>query len=175
LAVALAAAATLATGLGAWGTYVDLLRGLSGSLTTAHNFAPGAVAHQAGATDAVASAVQLGSVALAAIAVVAAWRLVPSDASLQITIVASQLLSSPLRDHYAVLLLLPTAWLVARGRMWAVVFPLAGWISLFSDGDSGSWLAAASVPLTFFATLGVLLAEGWRARPKPAPRPVWRP
>jgi hypothetical protein len=175
LAVALAAAATLATGLGAWGTYVDLLRSLSGSLTTAHNFAPGAVAHQAGATDAVATAVQLGSVALAAIAVVAAWRLVPSDASLQVTIVASQLLSSPLRDHYAVLLLLPTAWLVARGRTWAVVFPLAGWISLFSDADSGSWLAASSVPLAFFACLAILLGEGWRARPKPAPRPVWRP
>ena len=175
LAVALAAAATLATGLGAWGTYVDLLRGLSGSLTTAHNFAPGAVAHQAGATDAVATAVQLGSVALAAIAVVAAWRLVPSDASLQVTIVASQLLSSPLRDHYAVLLLLPTAWLVTRGRMWAVVFPLAGWISLFSDAGSGSWLAAASVPLAFFSCLAILLGEGWLARPKPAPRPVWRP
>ena len=175
LAVALAAAATLATGLGAWATYLDLLRGLSGSLTTAHNFAPGAIAHQAGATDTVASAVQLGSVALAAAAVVAAWRLVPAEASLQVTIVASQLLSSPLRDHYAVLLLLPTAWLVARGRMWAVVLPLTGWISLFSDADSGSWLAAASVPLAFFATLGVLLIEGWRARPKPAPRAVWRP
>jgi len=28
-----------------------------------------------------------------------------------VTVIASQLLSSPLRDHYAVLLLLPVAWL----------------------------------------------------------------
>src|ERR1035437_1717194 len=39
-----AAAATLFTGLGAWATYVDLLRELNGTLSVAHNFAPGAAA-----------------------------------------------------------------------------------------------------------------------------------
>jgi hypothetical protein len=164
LSVALAAAATLVTGLEAWGTYADLLRGLNGSLATAHNFAPGAIAHQAGASDAVASAVQLGSVAAAAAALVAAWRWTSAEASLQVTILASQLLSSPLRDHYAVLLLLPTAWLLARGRQWAVAFPLVGWIALFSDGGSGSWPAAASVPVAFFVCLAVVLWEGFLAR-----------
>jgi hypothetical protein len=163
-AVAVAAAATLATGISVWATYADLIGGLSGTFTTPHNFAPGAIAHQAGASDLVASAVQLSSVALAVAALLTAWRLASPEASLQVTILVSQLLSSPLRDHYAVLLLLPTAWLVSRGRTWALVFPLAGWIPLLGDEGSGSWVAAASVPLAFFACLAVVLVEGLRER-----------
>jgi hypothetical protein len=158
-AAMLAAAATLVTGPGAWATYVDLLRGLGGTLTTPHNFAPGAVAYQAGASESVAAAVQLASAAVAAAALVAAWRFASPVASLQVTIIASQLLVSPLRDHYAVLLLLPAAWLIGRGRTWAVAFPLLGWIALFADGSDGAWLPAASVPLTFFGCLAVVLAE----------------
>jgi hypothetical protein len=177
-ALALAAAATLVTGLSAWGTYVELLRDLGGNLTTPHNFAPGAVAHLAGAPDALATAIQLTSAALAVAALLVAWRYAGHELSLQVTIVASQLISSPLRDHYAVLLLLPTAWLVQRGRTWAVIFPLAGWIALFADGGSaassassatfavvsGSWIAAATVPLTFFCCLAALLWETLLAR-----------
>jgi len=162
--VVLAAAATVVTGPGAWATYVDLLRGLGGTLTTPHNFAPGAIAYQAGATESVATVVQLASAAVAAAALLVAWRFASPVASLQVTIIAGQLLSSPLRDHYAVLLLLPTAWLVARGRTWAVVFPLVGWIALLADGSDGTWLAAASVPLTFFGCLAVVLAEAFTER-----------
>jgi hypothetical protein len=164
--VAAAAAATLVTGLGAWATYADLVRGLAGQLSTAHNFAPGAVAHLAGASDDVAAAVQLASVALAVAALAAALRWASPVASLQVTIVVSQLLSSPLRDHYAVLLLLPVAWLVSRGRKWAALIPLLGWIALFAFADEGtpSWPAAASVPLTFFGVLALLLWEAYRER-----------
>jgi Glycosyltransferase family 87 len=159
-----AAAATLVTGLAAWATYVDLVRGLSGTLSVAHNFAPGAAAHLAGAPDAVATAVQIASVAASAAAVLAAWRWASPVASLQVTIVASQLLSAPLRDHYAVLLLLPVAWLVGRGRNWAALIPMLGWLALFADDDSATWLATASVPLTFFGVLALLLVEASRER-----------
>ncbi len=164
--LAAAAAATVVTGLGAWTIYADLVRGLAGQLSTAHNFAPGAVAHLAGASDDVASAVQLASVALAAAALLAAFRWASPVASLQVTIVVSQLLSSPLRDHYAVLLLLPVAWLVSRGRKWAALIPLLGWIALFAfvDGSAPSWPAAASIPLTFFGVLALLLWEANRER-----------
>jgi hypothetical protein len=162
--VATAAAATLVTGFGAWATYVDLLRGLGGTLTVAHNFAPGAAAHLAGASDGVATAVQLASVAVAAAAALAAWRWASPVASLQVTIVVSQLLSAPLRDHYAVLLLLPVAWLVGRGHKWAALIPLLGWISLFADDTPSTWLATASVPLTFFGVMAVLLVEALRER-----------
>jgi hypothetical protein len=164
--VGVAATATLVTGPGAWGTYADLVRGLSGQLSTTHNFAPGAVAHLAGGSDDVAAAVQLGSVALAVAALVAAFRWASPVASLQVTIVVSQLLSSPLRDHYAVLLLLPVAWLVSRGRTWAALIPLLGWIALFAfaDDTAPSWPAAASIPLTFFGVLALLLWEAYRER-----------
>jgi len=164
--VALAAAATLFTGLGAWATYADLVRGLGGQLSTAHNFAPGAVAHLAGASDDVAAAVQLASVGLAAAALAVALRWASPAASLQVTIVVSQLLSSPLRDHYAVLLLLPVAWLVSRGRTWAALIPLLGWIALFAFADEGAanWPAAASIPVTFFGVLALLLWEAYRER-----------
>ena len=156
--VVAAAASALVTGVDAWTTYATLVRDLGGQLTTPHNFAPGAVAHLAGAPDALAAAIQLASAALAVAALLAAWRFAGPELSLMVTIVASQLISSPLRDHYAVVLLLPTAWLVQRGRTWAVVFPLVGWISLFG---ADAPLPAASVSITFFACLAVLL---WEAR-----------
>ena len=158
-ALAVAGAATIFTGLGAWGTYFDLVRGLGGSYSAPHNFAPGAVAHLAGASDAVSAAVQLASVGVAVAALLAAYKWASPVASLQVTIVASQLLSSPLRDHYAVLLLLPVAWLVSRGRVWAAFVPALGWIGLFATADSASWPAVASIPLTFFGVLGLLMVE----------------
>lgn len=166
VAVAAAGAATLFTGLMAWATYADLIRGLSGSLTGGHNFAPGAVAHLAGASDSVATAVQWASVVVAAAALLAAFRWASPAASLQVTIVVSQLLSSPLRDHYAVLLLLPVAWLMTRGKTWAALIPLLGWISLFAFAheSSPSWPAAASIPLTFFGVLALVLWEARRER-----------
>jgi len=169
--VAAAAAATLFTGPGAWATYADLVRGLGGTFSTDHNFAPGAVAHLTGASDGVAAAVQLVSVGLAAAALLAAFRWASPVASLQVTIVVSQLLSSPLRDHYAVLLLLPVAWLVSRGRTWAALIPLLGWIGLFAfvEDSTPNWPAAASIPLTFFGVLALVLVEAYRERREEKP------
>jgi hypothetical protein len=113
----------------------------------------------------VATAVQLASVAVAVAALLAAWRWASPAASLQVTIVASQLLSSPLRDHYAVLLLLPVAWLVSRGPNFGLrLIPLLGWISLFADDTPATWPATASIPLTFFGVLALLLWEAFRER-----------
>jgi hypothetical protein len=163
-ALAVAGAASLVTGLAAWVTYADLVGSLAGALSTPHNFAPGAVAHLAGMPDTTATAVQLTSAVLAAGAALAAWRWAPPEASLMVTIVVSQLLSSPLRDHYAVLLLLPVAWLANRGRTWAAVIPLLGWLSLLADDASLSLLGTASIPLTFFGVLTLLLFEAYRER-----------
>jgi len=164
--LAVAGAATLFTGLGAWQSYADLLGGLSRSLSLAHNFAPGAVAHLAGAPDGLATGLQAASAIAALCALAAAWRWASPVAFLQVTILVSQLVSAPLRDHYMVLLLLPIAWLVGRGRKWAALIPLLGWISLFAfvDGEAPSWPAAASVPLTFFGVLTLVLWEARRER-----------
>jgi hypothetical protein len=136
----------------------------------------GSVAYQAGASQSVATVVQFASMAVVAAALLVAWRFASPVASLQVTIIASQLLASPIRDHYAVLLFLPTAWLVARGRTWAIVFPLAGWIGLLSIGEQNAWLVAASVPLAFFACLAAVLVEGLveRRRQAATPSPLGR-
>jgi alpha-1,2-mannosyltransferase len=164
--LAVAGVATLFTGLGAWQSYADLLGGLTRSLSLAHNFAPGAVAHLAGASDGLATGLQAASAVVALCALAAAWRWASPVAFLQVTILVSQLVSAPLRDHYMVLLLLPVAWLVGRGLKWAALIPLLGWISLFAfvDGEAPSWPAAASVPLTFFGVLAVVLWEARRER-----------
>jgi alpha-1,2-mannosyltransferase len=164
--LAVAGVATLFTGLGAWQSYADLLGGLTRSLSLAHNFAPGAVAHLAGASDGLATGLQAASAVVALCALAAAWRWASPVAFLQVTILVSQLVSAPLRDHYMVLLLLPVAWLVGRGLKWAALIPLLGWISLFAfvDGETPSWPAAASVPLTFFGVLAVVLWEARRER-----------
>ena len=162
VAVALAAVATVATGWAAWLDYVALLSRVSSAVATPHNCSPGAVLYQAGVPEVLASLVQTASTALAAGALLVAWRFARPEASLAVTIVASQLLTPLLWDHYAVLLLLPTAWLLERGRTWAVVIPLAGWISLF-DND-GSWVPSASVPIIFFCCLAALLWETLLAR-----------
>ncbi len=50
------------------------------------------------------------------------WR--SAEASYLVAVVASQLISPLLWDHYAMLLLLPVAWLLERRQWWAVVVPL---------------------------------------------------
>ncbi len=54
-----------------------------------------------------------------------AWFRAPAEVSLIVTVVASQLVSPLLWDHYAMLLLLPVAWLLERRQWWAAIVPLA--------------------------------------------------
>jgi hypothetical protein len=49
----------------------------------------------------------------------------PADVGYLTAATASQLLSPLLWDHYAMLLLLPVAWLLERRRWWAALIPLA--------------------------------------------------
>jgi hypothetical protein len=172
-AAAGAAVAALIAGVSAWTSYVELLRSLGGHLTTPHNFAPGAVAYQAGLPEGQAMVLQFLTAAVAAVALVWAWLRAPHEVSLMATVVASQLLASPLRDHYAVLLLLPVAWLLERDRIWAAAFPILGWIALF--GNNGAWLPASSVPVLMFGCLAAVLWVGRaerRSLAQPGPGPL---
>jgi len=114
----------------------------------------------------VARTAQWASTALAAAAVLLIWRRGGAEVGLMGAIVCSQLMTPLLWDHYAMILLLPTAWLLERGRIWAAVIPLVGWISIFDT--QGAWLATASVPLTFYGVLALLLFEAYRERREPA-------
>jgi hypothetical protein len=123
--VVAALGATLLTGLATWSDYVELLRRVSAPVTTAHNFTPGAIAFQLGAPEGIAGAIQL--IATVAVLAVTVWAAVrsPAEVGYLTAATASQLLSPLLWDHYAMLLLLPVAWLLERRRWWAALIPLA--------------------------------------------------
>ena len=117
--------ATLLTGLATWTDYLELLRRVTAPVTTAHNFTPGAIAFQLGASEGVASVIQLATtVGVVLVTVWAALRM-PAEVGYLTAAIASQLLSPLLWDHYAMLLLLPVAWLLERRRWWAALIPLA--------------------------------------------------
>jgi hypothetical protein len=122
--ITLAVAATLVTGVSAWTDFLTVLRQTSDPVATPHNFAPGAVAYQLGLAHDAASLVQVVStVAAATVVVLGALRASPVGGYL-VAVVASQLVSPILWDHYLLVLLVPVAWLVARGLRWAAVVPL---------------------------------------------------
>jgi alpha-1,2-mannosyltransferase len=122
---ALAVLATLLAGFGAWSDFLTLLRTVSDPITTEHNFTPGAVAYQAGLSRETAALVQLVSTVLALAITLASIRYATDEASYLMTVVASQLVSPILWDHYAMLLLLPVAYLLSAGRWWTAAIPLA--------------------------------------------------
>ena len=117
--------ATLVTGLGTWADYLTVLKQVSAPVTTPHNFTPGAIAFQLGASEALATGLQLA--VTVAVLVTIGWTALrsPAEVGYLTAVTASQLLSPVLWDHYAVLLLLPVAWLLERRRWWAALIPLA--------------------------------------------------
>ncbi len=163
LLAAICAAGTVFTGIGAWTDYLALLRRISPAADAINNCSVGAVLYQAGVPVEVANGVQWLSALVVAAAVLLAWRYARPVAAFQVTVLASQLLTPLLWDHYAMLLLLPIAWLLQRGRYWAVLFSILGWVSLLGwtalKDSPQRWLATGSIPLIFFACLAALLLE----------------
>lgn len=155
---ALALTATLVAGFGAWADFLLLVGRVSDPISTPRNFTPGGVAYQLGMSRDMASLLQWVAMAAVALAVVFAALRRPPVASYLVAVVASQLLSPILWDHYALLLLLPVAWLVDRGRAWAVLIPLATCAVLVGV------ISPLVYPMAFAVTLVALLVE-----PAPAP------
>ena len=85
----------------------------------------------------VATAIQIASDVAALVAVVVAARRATAEASYLVAVVASQLLSPVLWDHYAMLLLLPVAYLLAAGRWWALAIPLVTATPLIASDPAG--------------------------------------
>jgi hypothetical protein len=123
--VALAAVTTVLTGPSAWTDFLTLIRTVSDPIRTEHNFTPGAIAFQAGWPAETAGIVQLVNTLAVALILLASIRWASDEASYLIAVIASQLVSPILWDHYAMLLLLPVAYLLAAGRWWAAVIPFA--------------------------------------------------
>ena len=165
--VALVGAAVLATvfaGTQPWFDYPALLGRVAAPLTTPHNFTPGAIAFEAGGSADIAALVQWIAVGVALAAVVVASRTASAEASYLVAVVASQLISPLLWDHYAMLLLLPVAWLLERRQWWAVVVPLATAIPLVGI------VPAAVYPIVFVVCLfAPVVVGGPIDRPRTGP------
>jgi hypothetical protein len=157
----LAVLATLVAGTGAWADFLTLVGRVADPITTPHNFTPGAVAFQAGVERETASLIQWASMAAVAVVFVAAALWLPAEPSYLVALIASQLLSPILWDHYALVLLLPVAWLVDRGWTWAVVIPLTTCLPLVGVTP------AVAYPLSFAVTLVAVLVAGMGERRQP--------
>lgn len=134
-------------GVGAWLDYVQTIGRVSAPVTTPHTMTVGAVAYQAGVSESMAVAVQAAAIAVTVAAWVYASRRRAADVGYVTTIVASQLLSPLLWDHYAILLLLPVAWLLQHQHRWAILIPLATSIPLLSITPPSTY------PIVFFVSL----------------------
>jgi hypothetical protein len=155
---ALAAVATVWFGITAWSDFLTLVIRVSDPISTPNNVTPGAVVYQFGVPRGVAWTVQFASTGLAIVAVVVAARRTTPVAGYLVALVASQLVSPVLWDHYAMLLLLPAAWLLARGRWWAAFIPLATPTLLVGI------IPPIVYPVAFWATLAAVLVLGLRDR-----------
>jgi hypothetical protein len=156
-------------GLRDWLGLLTLLRSLTDAVTVSTNMAIGATLHNLGMEAGLAGAIQTtNAVVMFAVVVLAGLRM-PRTVGFLIAVVASQLISPILWSHYALLLMLPVAWLLDRRQWWAAVIPISeAWILL-------PFMPNWSYTVAFYATLAALLAIGWRTRDQvDAPAPVER-
>jgi alpha-1,2-mannosyltransferase len=170
--LALSAVATVFTGLGAWFDEASLLARVSRPILTPLAFGPGRLAYEAGLPEGPATVVHYVNLALVAIVAVFATLRAAPPASYLAVAVASHFASPVLWDHYALVLLLPTAYLVARGHRWAVAIPLVTSTPLSAFAIFNPWL----YPLSFWvALLGVTIGGLREARPVATARAVAAP
>jgi hypothetical protein len=160
----LAIGATLAGGPSVWVDYLRLVPRVAEPVASQHNVAPQAIAYQLGLGSQVATAIGYASLVFVLAMVVVGIRISTPEASYLSVVVASQVLS-PLQDHYALMLLLPVAWLLERRRRWAAAVPLV--TSIFLVGVT----PGLAYPLLFGLVLVVVVVDG-AGRPRQPVQPT---
>jgi Glycosyltransferase family 87 len=151
----LALVATLIAGPSSWVDQATLLARVSRPIDTPHNMTPGRVAFELGAGQALAWAIQVTNWVLVAVVLLVATLRASAVASYLSVVIATQLVSPILWDHYALILLIPVAWLLSRGHRWAVVIPLL--TSIVFVGD----IPPILYPIAYWVTLIAVVREGW--------------
>ena len=151
----LGVAATIIAGPSSWVDQATLLARVSRPIDTPHNMTPGRLAFEAGLGQGVAWAIQIANwVLVGAILIVATLRCTPVASYLAV-VIATQLVSPILWDHYALVLLLPVAWMIGRGRRWTILVPLATSIVLVGS------IPSITYPLVYWIMLIAVVREGW--------------
>jgi alpha-1,2-mannosyltransferase len=162
----IAVLATVVAGPAAWLQEADLLSRVSKPILTPHAFGPGRLLFEAGAPESVATIAHYANLAAVALVTLFATLRASAVASYLAVVVASQFLSPVLWDHYALVLLLPAAWLLDRGRLWGALIPLAtSTPMLFVPIPGGAWV----YPIVFWVALLAVTRVGLMERREPAP------
>jgi alpha-1,2-mannosyltransferase len=153
----LATLGTILAGPATWGDYLKVFNQNLDQIIVP-NVTPGGVAQSLGLSAEAAAAVQNIVIVGALAAVLLSIRACSPTASYLVAVAGSQLVSPALRDHTAMILLIPVAWLLARGQAWAVIIPLVTALPLVG------LTPPAAYPLAFIATIAATFALGARIR-----------
>ncbi len=133
-------------GIHGYGDYLTVLRNLEGATGVAENHDLSSTVLRLGLSESVATLALLVGYALAIAAIGLSLRR-DRDLGFVVTASASLLLSPLMWDHYLAMLLLPAAFLAARGHRWGLLLPLASWL----PADLYPFVALAAVWLPFVA------------------------
>jgi hypothetical protein len=152
----LAVIAALVAGISGWVDFAVLMRQLTDPITAERNVAPAAVLYRLGMPLETARALQLVNALAILMLVIATASRTSVQASFLVAVVASQMVWPVVWEHYAMLLLLPVAFLLSIGWRWAAIIPLATATVLVA------FTPAIAYPLAFYATLLATVAAGWR-------------
>jgi hypothetical protein len=141
---------------------ISVLRNLQSAVDQPANLAVGAIGYQHGLSLGAAGLLQAVST-LAVLGLVVAWGVRGSlEAGFLVAVIASQVVSPIVWSHYALVLLLPVAWLLQRRQWWAVIIPISqAWVLL-------PFMPNEIYPLAFYALVLAVPLVDWR-RPSPAP------
>jgi hypothetical protein len=159
VAVAGAVALGLAViGLGGWVEMVNVLRNLDNSITAPTNVSLGAIAYQHGVSLEVASLLGIAGIAAVLGLVVICGLRASTEAGFLVAVVASQVVSPIIWTHYALILLLPVAWLLQRRQWWAALIPVSqAWVLL-------PFTPIEIYPIGFYLALFAVPLVDWRQR-----------
>ena len=156
----LAVAGTVIAGPTSWLDQLGLLIRLSKPVSTPNNVTPGRLAFEAGLGDSTAWAIQVAWWIVVGLTVLFVIWKGSNEASYLAVVTASQAVSPILWDHYALMLLLPTAWLLQR-RVWiAALIPLATALPLLEVTPRVAY------PISYAAMLALIV---WQRRPNGLP------
>jgi alpha-1,2-mannosyltransferase len=133
-------------GIDGYRDYLEVLRNLGGVSGVERNSDLSSTALALGASETVATTALFAGYGIAIGAIALSLRR-DAETGFVVTATASLLLSPLLWDHYLAMLVLPAAFLAARGRPWALVLPLLSWL----PAEVLPFVALAATLLPFLA------------------------